>query len=208
MELTTTASPETLASAEKQRWLLWFGVAVLAAPLAIVLHELGHFTLAKAFGFPDVSFHFSSVNDGAEGAGYPLWQQGIKGLAGPAVTLALVLGFTVAARRYGPGPFTVAPAFAAGVRAVILGGAYLLVRTLHPERAAQGNFDELNAARRLGLSTDLVMAVSVLSIVAAWAYLFRLLPKPIRWKALGATAAGTVVGVVLWVSIIGPIVLP
>ena len=192
----------------RQRWLVWFGAALLAAPLAIVLHELGHFTLAKAFGFPNVSFHFSSVSDGADAAGYPLWQQGLKALAGPAVTLALVLGFTAAARRYGPGPLTVGPAFAAGVRAFILGGAYLLVRVLHPERVAQGNFDELNAARRLGLSADLVMAVSVLTIVAAWIYLVRLLPKAIRLRALGVTAAGTVVGVVLWVSVIGPIVLP
>ncbi len=180
----------------------------MAAPLAIVLHELGHFVFAKGFGFPDVSLHFSSVNDGADDAGYPLWQQGIKGLAGPAVTIMLVLGFTVAARRHGLGPFTVAPAFAAGVRAVILGGGYLLVRILHPGRVSQGNFDELNAARRLGLPTDLVMAVSVLTVVAAWVYLVRLLPKPIRWKALGATAAGTTIGVVVWVGIIGPIVLP
>ena len=208
MNEVTTATPETHHAAREQRWLVWAGVAALAAPLAIVLHELGHFVFAKGFGFPDVSFHFSSVNDGAEDAGYPLWQQGIKGLAGPAVTIALVVGFTVAARRYGPGPLTVAPAFAAGVRAVILGGAYLLVRVLHPERVSQGNFDELNAARRLGLPTDLVMAVSVLAVVAAWIYLVRLLPKTIRWKALGATAAGTIVGVVLWVSIIGPVVLP
>lgn len=115
-----------------RRWLGWAGVAALASPIAIVLHELGHFGAAEAFGFPETTLHFASVSDGADGAGFPDWQHGMKALAGPAVTLVLVLGFAVSARRSGSHPFAVAPAFAAGVRTVVLGGAYFLVRITNP----------------------------------------------------------------------------
>lgn len=189
-------------------WLMWSGVAVLAAPVAIVLHEIGHFVVAEAFGFPDVVLHYTFVSDGAEEAGFPAWQRGVKAIAGPVVTLVLVLGSVAVMRKIGPHPLAVAPAFAAGVRAVILGGAYLLVRILHPERAYDGNFDELNAARHLDLSPDFVMGVSVIAILGTWIYVARHIPAPIRWKALAAITLGTIVGIATWVSFVGPMLLP
>jgi hypothetical protein len=189
-------------------WLGWVGVAALAAPVGIVLHELGHFGAAEAFGFPEVTLHFASVSDQADGAGFPAWQYGVKALAGPAVTLFLVLGFTIAARRFGPGPFTAAPVFAAGVRTVILGAAYFFVRITNPEGAATSNIDEVNAVRHLGLSIDLFMGFSMFLILGTWIYLAWLIPKPVRWKAVVATILGMIVGIGAWISVIGPAMLP
>jgi hypothetical protein len=112
-----------------------------------VLHELAHFLAGLAFGFPDLVLHYGNVSDGAAKAGFPLWQQGVQAIAGPLATLLIVLTCCVATMRAGPKPWAVAPAFAAGVRSVGIGVAYLIVRILG--REARGNFDEMNAATQL-----------------------------------------------------------
>lgn len=184
---------------------LWFGAAVLAAPATIVLHELGHFIAAHTFGFPDVVLHHGSVSDGAAENGYPRWQIGLKAAAGPLVTLAVVLGCCYAVTKVGPRPWAIAPAFAAGLRSVAIGGAYMFTRLRFP--GSRGNFDELNAARGLGLSADLVVAANVGLLVAAWVFLIRRIPQR-RLRVLGATTAGAVTGLALYIAWLGPTLLP
>lgn len=189
-----------------QRWLMWAAAAALTAPVAVVLHELGHFATAHAFGFPDVVLHYGSVSDSAAENGFPLWQQGVQAAAGPLVTLTIVILCCYAARRAGSKPWSVAPAFAAGIRSVVIGSTYLFIRLRHP--SAQGNFDELNAARDLGLPAELVVAVNVLLLLGAWAFLIRGIPKGRRTAALGATATGTIAGLALYFGWLGPWLLP
>lgn len=191
-----------------RRFLAWGGVAALAAPLGIILHELGHFVTAKAFGFPDLVFHYASVTDRAAEVGMPAWQQGVNAVAGPLVTLAIVLGCCVVARLRGPSPLAIAPAFAAGIRTFVVCGGFLIGRVLRPHQVPRGNFDELNAARHLGIPPEVVTGASFLLLVLAWAYLTRRIPRSERWMALGAITMGTVAGIVLYVQWIGPMLLP
>jgi hypothetical protein len=186
-------------------WLAWAGTAALAAPLAIVLHELAHFLAGLAFGFPDLALHYASVSDGAGEAGFPRWQQGIQAAAGPLATLLIVLGCCMTAGRVGPKPRTVAPAFAAGVRSVAIGAAYLAARVLRPE--ARGDFDELNAANLLGIAAEPVIAANVVILLCAWVFLLSRVRSGQRITTLSAVAAGTVGGLVLY-AWLGPWLLP
>src|SRR5262245_45444508 len=112
------------------RWLAWTVAATLAGPLAIIAHELAHLLAGLAFGFPQLALHYGSISDAAAESGFPEWQRGIQAAAGPLATLLIVLGSCVAAVRVGPKPWTVAPAFAAGVRSLAIGVGYLIARLL------------------------------------------------------------------------------
>jgi hypothetical protein len=65
-----------------KRWLAFAIAAAVAAPLAIVVHEVAHFLAGLAFHFPNLVFHYASVSDGAAEAGFPLWRQGSEAAAG------------------------------------------------------------------------------------------------------------------------------
>ena len=188
------------------RWIYWVLFAAIAGPIGIVIHELGHFLVAHAFGFPDVVLHFGSVSDGAAEAGAPQWQQGLKAGAGPFVTLALLGVCCGATVRFGAQPWIVAPGFAIGIRSALVGLAYLSAR--FRGSAGTADLDELNFARALGLSMDAVMAISTALVLVGWIFLASSISPGDRLKSLMAAAAGTAAGVILYVNWLGPWILP
>jgi hypothetical protein len=189
------------------RWVAWGVAAALAAPLAILLHELAHFLAGLVFGFPQLMLHYGSVSDAAAESGFPEWQRGIQAAAGPLATLLIVLGCGVAVRRVGPSPWAVAPAFAAGVRSLAIGVGYLIARILR--RPSEGaNFDELNAARHLGVAVEPVIATNVVILLAAWVFLIRRVPRGQRIATITAIAVGTIGGLALYIGWLGPWLLP
>ena len=99
-----------------------------------------------------------------------------------------------------------APAFAAGVRSLGIGIAYLVVRILG--KPAQGNFDEMNAAMGLGVAPELVIAANVFLLPGMWIFLLSRVPSGHRLAILSAVLVGTAVGVVVYVGWLGPVVLP
>lgn len=206
MELTTVRSASTTGlEVRTSEWLTWSAIAAAAAPAAIVLHELGHFVAARALGFSGVALHFASVSV-AEATEAAPWQRGMQAAAGPLVTLAIVLLCCLAASRHGGRAWTIAPAFGAGVRSVAIGIAYLVAVIRSP--GAQGNFDELNAARGFGLPPEAVVVVNCLLIIAAWAYLAKQIEPGRRLVRLSATLAGTFAGLAIYVGWLGPVLLP
>lgn len=187
-------------------WLRWFVTSAFAVPATIILHELGHYAVAYLSGFPDVVLHFGSVSHNAAEADFPGWQHGLQAAAGPLVTLAIAFLCCYAVLRIGVRPWTVAPAFAAAVRSLIIGPAYLLTRIRHP--AAEGNFDELNAARHLGLSAGLVVAVNVLLLAGALGFLISRMSSGAYVSTLSAIVFGIAAGLALYIDWLGPWVLP
>ena len=41
--------------------LSWFVLSIVAVPLAVLLHELGHLVAYVSFGFQGVALHYSST---------------------------------------------------------------------------------------------------------------------------------------------------
>ena len=195
------------AFAEKARfWFQWGAATAVAMPVCIVLHELGHFSAAHSFGFPDVVLRYGSVDHRAAEAGLPSWQQGIQAAAGPVVTLLIVMTCCLAVLRVGCRAWAVAPAFAAGIRSLLIAPAYLLVRVR--DGTVSGNFDENNAARHLEISTDLVVAVNVLVLAGAWAFLISRMAPGRRIVTLSAILVGAASGLAVYVGWLGPWLLP
>ena len=108
----------------------WAAVAggAIAFPVAVLLHELGHFMGYTAFGFPDPVLHYGSAGwadeahialleagdlEAAAAIAQP-WQEAVAGALGPIVSYLTLIACVLAVRRYGPGPLSAGPRRRAG----------------------------------------------------------------------------------------------
>ena len=102
-------------------WLAGGVGGAVALPLAIVLHELGHFGAYVAFGFSDPVLRFSSASwagsrefailfragDMAAAAALAEpWKVAVTTAAGPTVSYLTAIVCVLAVRRFGPGPLS------------------------------------------------------------------------------------------------------
>jgi hypothetical protein len=204
-------------------FLVWLVAASVSGPVGILLHELGHYTVAVVSGFPDAKLSFASVSyrDGerfwqtlaggdrpAAASIYPLQRAGLMAAAGPAVTALLIVSsvLILATRTVTDvvGGFLAGLALIAGVRSFT--GVYyvLFVRPKYPD--ARPFFDEINISRAFDIPVDWIAWSSSALVVFAWIIV---IPKltPNRWLKIPAAVVGPVLGILLW-SQIGPFILP
>lgn len=202
---------------------IWLLAAALSGPVGIVLHELGHFTVAMSCGFPETRMSFASASyqnsqqfwqalaggDRKSAAAiYPLHQAGYVAAAGPAVTAMLILAgvgtFFWAKPSNFMGGFLAGFALMAGVRSVTSIYYILAVRPYYPD--ARPFFDEINIARAFEMPVDWIAWPSVLLVLIAWIVV---VPKltPDRWLKLPAAIIGPIIGILIWAQI-GPFVMP
>ena len=101
-------------------WLAGGVGGVVAAPLSIVLHELGHFGAFVAFGLPDPVLRYASASWAGSGEWLTLfragdmaaaalaepWKMAVAMAAGPAVSYLTAIICVFAVRRFGPGPLS------------------------------------------------------------------------------------------------------
>jgi hypothetical protein len=201
----------------------WFLGAAVAGPVGVVLHELGHYGAALAFGFPDVALHFSSVSyanseefsntlaagDRAGAAAmYPLAHAGATAFAGPVVTtvLSMICAFVLAFSRPASviAAFCAAMALTAGIRSWV-GVSYMFwVRPSFPE--ARPFFDEINAARAFDVAVDWIVWSVIVCTVFSWILVLPRL-RPYWWLKTPIVLIAPILGILVW-SQVGPLVLP
>ena len=130
--------------------------AAVAVPLTVLLHELGHFIVARSLGFRDVRLHAFATEYTA--GNYPETHRFYVAVAGLAVTVILtVLAGTLALRS--PRPFSLAICLAAPVRGLVWLPILLLVAT---GRATVEGGDEMRLARLTRLPLEGFIAFSLL----------------------------------------------
>lgn len=202
---------------------LWLVCAGLSGPVGIFLHELGHYAAAIAFGFPDTTLSYASINyrngelfwqtlsngeRGAAAAIYPLHQAGIVAASGPAVTLALIVIslWILATSRPGNAiaAFLAGLALMVGVRLTM--GVYYIVYARANVPGARPFFDEINIAHAFGVPVDLIVWPSVALIALAWIVVIPRL-TPDRWIKVSAAVLGPLAGVLIYDQV-GPFILP
>lgn len=191
-------------------------MALLAAPALILLHEVGHHSAQLLLGFKDPDpISYSEAGLGVAPAGVPEWVYGVVSTAGPLVSLTLACLGIVVARLGGPASLALALPTVDCLRVVsrLLLSVYFakvsLVRLL-----AGGGFSEFaSVAQRLDLPVlAVVLAVVGLMIpFVALTLVCRALKKrgtsPLRSR-LGASMLGAITGTALWMTLLGPFVLP
>jgi hypothetical protein len=202
---------------------MWLLAAGLSGPAGIILHELGHYTVALASGFPESRMSFASASyknsqkfwqtlasgkrDSAATI-YPLPLAGLVAAAGPVVTAILIV-LSVGILIFAKPPnflaaFLAGLALIAGVRSFT--GIYYIfaVRPQYPN--ARPFFDEINIARAYNVPVDWIAWPSLILIIIAWILVVPRL-TPDRWLKLPAAIVGPIIGIFLWAQI-GPFILP
>ncbi|MET0622048.1 MAG: hypothetical protein ABW250_03610 [Pyrinomonadaceae bacterium] len=224
MSYVETVNPVAAAARpESARWrqtLTWAGAATLAVPAAILLHEAGHLLAHVWFGFADSTLHYSSATYGVEKAFWqqvnagnlqaaaslvPLRQAAASIAAGLFVTYALVIVCCCAAARFRPHPALVALGLASLMRFPAC--LPLLFKSL-AGRPLRSGADEVHLATLTGIPPALLLAAGLLTLVVGVLWLARTIPRQTRGPAFAGLAAGLAVGLVLYLSLLGPWLLP
>jgi hypothetical protein len=202
-----------------RRWLWIAAVALPTGPIAILLHELGHLIFFLAFHAPGTTLHYASAdwassdrfwelasagNLAGAAALLPLRVEGFSLLGGILATYLTVFVCVIAARRT-PRPFVLALGLAATSRlvsAVLVLGVIVVGIQAHP------GTDEARLAMVTGLPMALTCAVSVCVLVGGWVWLIRAIPRGRRIALLLPILVGVAAGIALYMTVVGPRLLP
>jgi hypothetical protein len=198
----------------------WFGAAIVAVPLGVLLHELGHFLAYWAFGFQGVALHYASSthsvektfwqlvyrgNAGAAASLLPLWKVGMATTAGILLTYLVTFACCVFAARKSPHPLVIALGIFAPVR--FLSGLPTVVAALSGKPITTQT-DEAHLAILTGIPVLVLSVVGLLVLLLAWIWLLRKIPKDHKWVSLVSLVSGLALGIFLYFSVLGPRLLP
>ena len=198
----------------------WMGASVIAVPLGVLLHELGHFLAYRAFGFQGVVLHFSSAthtventlwqqiyrgNLAAAASLIPLWKVGLATAAGILVTIVVTVVCCVFAARKDVHPLAIALGIFAPLR--FLSGISTIPVALSGRPVRAGS-DEAHLAVLTGIPLIVLVFAGLLFLVLAWIWMVRAIPKDHRWVSLGSLVAGLALGIFLYFRVLGPWMLP
>ena len=198
----------------------WIGAAIIAIPLGVLLHELGHFLAYWTFGFQGVALHYSSSTHAVEQRFWqlvysgnveraasllPLWKVGLATTAGILATYVVTIGCCVFAAKKSPHPLVIALGIFAPVR--FLSGIPTIVAALSGQRVSAGT-DEAHLAALSGIPVLLLNVTGLLVLVLAWIWLLRRIPKDHRWVSLVSLILGLAFGMFLYFGVLGPRLLP
>jgi len=204
------------------KWLAGLAGGAIAAPIGIQLHELGHFAVNVACGFPDNVLRYASVSWTGSSEFRRLWRAGdveaaaaiaepwhvaLSAAAGPIVSYLTAIGFVLWVRRYGPGPLSLV--LGSGFVAPLQGMAAIPVIVIDLFGGGfTGNQDEANFAAITGVPASLAVLPGLICLVLSYWFLVTGFPRGQRLRAVVPPLLGVALGIALWGSVLGPLVLP
>jgi hypothetical protein len=209
-----------------RRGLLWAGAGALAVPVGTLLHELGHYSVGRAFSLPGPTLHYSSVSFigeeqflnavraghlAAAAAMFPGWQVALDSAAGPIVSIVILWLAVLFTRREHLHPFVVALGSFSALRfnAPFLAGSVMMLRWfLRRQGFPAANVDEINAALSAGISPGLAVTAVLIIVFLGVFKLLERLPGNGRLASLVWLAAGIAAGSAAYFLYLGPLLLP
>jgi hypothetical protein len=220
MSSVAAINPDVRITSTSRLAATWIGAAVIAVPLGVLLHELGHFLAYWIFGFQGVTLHYASSTHAVERTFWqlayrgnieaaasllPLWKAGVATTAGILLTYLVTIGCCVFAARKGPHPLAIALGLFAPVR--FLSGIPAIVATLSG-KSVLPQTDEAHVAVLTGIPLLLLNSAGLVVLALAWIWLLRRIPKDHRWVSLGSLVCGLALGIYLYFFLLGPRLLP
>ena len=203
-------------------WWAALAGGAIAFPIAVLLHELGHYGADAAAGLPEPVLHFSSAGwtgsgefkrlwrmgdlEGATAIAEP-WQVAVGAAAGPLVSYLVMIACVLAVRRFGPGPFSLVLGVGLVTPLRWLIAIPILALKLTGERRSS-NVDEGWVAELTGIPESLLLIPGLACLVLGYWLLAKAIPRDRRVRVLVPTLGGVVLGGLVWVQWLGPLVLP
>jgi len=187
-----------------RRYFKWTFFAALAGPLSIVLHEVGHALMALVLGYSDVRITFHSVDRIAPVDIQP-WERALTSEAGPIASLIIILlcYVIILIRRHS------IPAKALGLvaSAQFVGGLIYIAGAVFGA-APYTDFDGARFAQYLNISIFFPALVESLLLIGSWIFFVRLIDSSERKLAVLGVVSGGALGIVIWLTLLGPLLLP
>jgi len=206
------------------KWLTSVTGGAIAFPIAVLVHELGHFAAFVAFRFPDPVLRYGSAswsgsgefgrlvragNVEAAAAIVQPWQVAVGVAAGVIVTYLTVIACVLAVRRFGPGPLSVVLGVGLVTPLRWLGAIPILVSKLRGRLPFASNTDEGWLAALTGIPETLLLLLGLTCLLLGYWFLVTAIPRGRRIRIVVPTLVGSVaVGGPLWVLWLGPLILP
>ena len=203
-------------------WWARVGGGALAFPIAVLLHELGHFGAYAASGLPDPVLHYSSASwsgaaeftrlfragdlEAATAIAEP-WQEAVGSAGGPIASYLTIIACVLAIRRFGPGPLSVVLGIGLVTPFHWTWTIPILYLRLRGAEVTWGP-DEVVVGVLTGVPQFLFILIGLASAVLGYWFIVTAVPRGQRVRAIVPTLVGGVMGGVLWVSWVGPLVLP
>ena len=206
------------------RWLASVAGGAIAFPVAVLVHELGHFGAFAAFGFPDPVLRYASTSWSGSGEFGRLmrtgdveaaatlvqpWQVAVGLATGVVVSYLTVIACVLAVRRFGPGPLSVVLGVGLVTPLRWLGAIPILVSKLRGRLQSTSNTDEGWLAALTGIPETLLLLLGLTCLLLGFWFLVTAIPRGRRVRVVVPTLVGSVaVGGPLWVLWLGPLILP
>jgi hypothetical protein len=182
----------------------------LFTPVTILIHELGHLSVALAVGIP-AQLHPTSVSGGADQAsGLARGLIALQAGAGPLFTVVMVLVAAYLYRRRPSRTWAIAFALTAGSRFAVdtaYLGVRLLLALLGRTYAGHPSFDEHNVARTLSLPPEALAASASLFLGGLVLWCGKCLPPKERVPQLLVAAFAIVLGNIVWAQVAPPVLI-
>jgi len=180
----------------------WLVAGVVAMPLSIFLHEMAHFIAAHLVGATEVEFNWVAIE--AETGSIGPTARGFIGLAGPALTLGLIVGAWAHSRKHF-NAVVWALGLVAGLRSLV-SLAYVIRTILGKADGGTFAFDEYEAATDFGISPMLFSVPSLAAFAFGAAWFGRLLWQRHRRLSVLVVVVGAVVGITVY-AVVGPLIV-
>lgn len=213
-------SAEQAAAARRRTALRWGIAGVLAPPLTVLPHEMGHYLVYAWLGLPDATLHYGSATWTGSSAFWDAIRQGdhaaaaaiapVSGVAtgyamGPVATYLVVLACCWLCAKWRPHPLLVAVGYLSNLRIVGPGSVVVLQILGYQVRST---CDECQLSALTGVPLGVLASIGLVSLIGAGIWLARYFPRRDRRIAVLSLALGFGLGSVVYAQLLGPLVLP
>jgi mannose/fructose/N-acetylgalactosamine-specific phosphotransferase system component IID len=181
--------------------LKYISIGILAVPISIVAHELGHFIVYQLFGASNVQLHAFSVSADKESVSN--LQNALAAITGPIISYVIViLAHILTTKNYQP--FWIILAIG-GLIGRLVNFIYIYFRTAGYN--PNPNFDEFNFSKFTGIEPLFLSIITAILFVMMYAIFLKKAWKENGFKEIGLIAISIISGVAVW-NFVGGVILP
>ncbi len=190
------------------KWLVPFSCALVASPIFVLLHEIGHYVAGVCLGF-SATLHYDQVTGTMPKEALTWRGDALQASAGPLVQVVLAAAGFAWLRSLREDRREAAVTMKDWLATVFVGlNAGHWLRGFADPLGCQQLIDEARVSGAMGLRpTVLPCLFACLAVVALLATL-RLHPPGNRLLPFLSMAAGGAIGFVVWIKLAGPLLLP
>jgi hypothetical protein len=179
----------------------YIGIGILAVPISIVTHEIGHYSAYQVFGASSVQLHAFSVSADKEALSNV--QNAVAAMTGPIITYAMiVLACIFTQKNYNV--FWIILALG-GLIGRLVNFIYIYFRTAGYN--PNPNFDEFNFSKSLNLEPLFLSVFTALLFTAIYFIFLKKVWKENGFKEIGLIILSLIGGVTVW-NFAGGLILP